>query len=127
MQPSHTCAEFFCCNSSASSGYYQIQAANGSAMQVYCDMGRIYCGGEGGWMRVAYLNMTDLSSQCPVGFRVETANNTRVCIRDTTSAGCGSMLFESFGLTYSQVLWVCSWILVCYSRCIYKSIYKKVS
>ena len=54
-------------------------------------------------MRVAHLNMTDPSSQCPVGFRVETANNTRFCIRDTTSAGCGSMLFEPFGLTYSQV------------------------
>ena len=54
-------------------------------------------------MRVAHLNMTDPSSQCPVGFRVETANNTRFCIRDTSSAGCGSMLFEPFGLTYSQV------------------------
>ena len=54
-------------------------------------------------MRVAHLNMTDTSSQCPVGFRVETANNTRFCIRNTSSAGCGSMLFEPFGLTYSQV------------------------
>ena len=54
-------------------------------------------------MRVAHLNMTDPSSQCPVGFRVETANNTRFCIRNTSSAGCGSMLFEPFGLTYSQV------------------------
>ena len=101
--PPTTCAEFLCCNSSASSGYYQIQAANGSAVQVYCDMEGTHCGGEGGWMRVAHLNMTDPSSQCPVGFRVETANNTRFCIRDTSSAGCGSMLFEPFGLTYSQV------------------------
>ena len=54
-------------------------------------------------MRVAHLNMTDPSSQCPVGFRVETANNTRFCIKDNSSAGCGSMLFEPFGLTYSQV------------------------
>ena len=54
-------------------------------------------------MRVAHLNMTDPSSQCPVGFRVETATNTRFCIRNTSSAGCGSMLFEPFGLTYSQV------------------------
>ena len=101
--PPTTCAELLRCNSSASSGYYQIQAANGSAMQVFCDMEGTHCGGEGGWMRVAHLNMTDPSSQCPVGFRVETANNTRFCIRDTSSAGCGSMLFEPFGLTYSQV------------------------
>ena len=102
--PLHTCRDFkLCCNSSASSGYYQIQVANGSAMQVYCNMEGTHCGGEGGWMRVAHLNMTDPSSQCPVGFRVETATNTRFCIRNTSSAGCGSMLFEPFGLTYSQV------------------------
>ena len=101
--PLHACTDVLHCKSSASSGYYQIQAANGSAMQIYCEMKGTHCGGEGGWMRVAHLNMTDPSSQCPVGFRAETANNTRFCIRDTSSAECGSMLFEPFGLTYSQV------------------------
>ena len=72
--PPTTCAEFLHCNPSASSGYYQNQAADCSA--VYCDMEGTHCGGEGGWMRVAHLNMTDPSSQCPVGFRVETATNT---------------------------------------------------
>ena len=51
-------------------------------------------------MRMAYFNMTD---QCPAGFTVEKANNKSFCIRDTSSAGCGSMLFESFELSYSQV------------------------
>ena len=101
--PPRACTDILHCNSSASSGYYQIQAANGSVMQVYCEMKGTHCGGEGSWMRVAHLNMTDPSSQCPVGFRVETANNTRFCIRNTSSAGCGSMLFEPLGLTYSQV------------------------
>ena len=101
--PPHACTGILRCSSSACSGYYQIKAANASAVQVYCDMEGTHCGGEGGWMRVAHLNMTDPSSQCPVGFRVETATNTRFCIRDTRSAGCGSMLFEPFGLTYSQV------------------------
>ena len=54
-------------------------------------------------MRVAHLNMTDPSSQCPVGFRVETANNKRFCIRDTNSAGCRSVIYNSFGFTYSQI------------------------
>ena len=98
-----SCTDTLRCNSSASSGYYPIRAANGSAVQVYCDMEGTNCGGEGGWMRVAYFNMTDPSSQCPAGFRIETANNKRFCIRDTSSAGCGSMLFESFELPYSQV------------------------
>ena len=76
--PRRACTDILRCNSFASSGYYQIQAANGSAVQVYCDMKGTHCRGEGGWMRVAHLNMTDTSSQCPVGFRVETANNTEV-------------------------------------------------
>ena len=46
-------------------------------------------------MRLAHLNMTDPSSQCPVGFRVEAANEKMFCIRDTSSAGCGSMHLDS--------------------------------
>ena len=98
-----TCAEVLRCNSSASSGYYQIQAANGSAVRVYCDMEGTHCGGDGGWMRVAHLNMTDPSAQCPVDFRNETVNGKRFCIRDTSSGGCSSLLFQSHGLTYSRV------------------------
>ena len=29
------------------------------------------CGGEGSWMRVAHLNMTDPSSQCTADFTLE--------------------------------------------------------
>ena len=54
-------------------------------------------------MRVAYLNVTGPSGQCPIGFRIETANNVSFCIRDTSSAGCGSILFETRGITYTQV------------------------
>ena len=98
-----TCKDILRCNSSASSGYYQIQAANGSAVQVYCDMEGTNCGGEGGWMRVAHLNMTDPSSQCPDNFILQTVNNKRFCIRNTTTAGCGAMLIGTFGLNYSRV------------------------
>ena len=98
-----TCRDFLRCNSSASSGYYQIQAANGSAVQVYCDMEGTNCGGEGGWMRVAYLNVTDPSSQCPAGYRVETDNNKNFCIRNTSDGSCAPILSESYGLIYSQV------------------------
>ena len=100
--PLSACSDIPRCYSSASSGYYQIKAANGSAVQAYCDTEGTNCGGEGGWMRVAYLNMTDPSSQCPVGFRVETANK-RFCIRNTSSGGCSPILAESFGLNYSKV------------------------
>ena len=49
------------------------------------------------------FNVTDSSGQCPIGFRIETATNVSFCIRDTSSAGCGSVLFETRGITYTQV------------------------
>ena len=99
--PPSTCRDIHRCNSSASSGYYQIQAANGSAVQVYCDMEGTNCGGEGGWMRVAHLNMTDPSSQCPDDFLLGTPDNVRLCY--STRAACRIIRVESFGLSYSQV------------------------
>ena len=103
--PPPTCIDILRCNSSASSGYYQIQAANGSAVQVYCDMEGINCGGEGGWMRVAHLNMADTSNQCPDDFLFRTINGKRFCIRDTAKNvfGCSPFPTNSHGLIYSQV------------------------
>ena len=101
--PPPTCRDVLRCNPSASSGYYQIQAANGSAVQVYCDMEGTNCGGEGGWMRVAHINVTNSSSQCPDGFKVETANSKSFCIRNTTEGGCTNALFQTFGLSYSEI------------------------
>ena len=54
-------------NPSAPSGYYNINSTNGSAVQVYCDMEGTHCGGEGGWTRVAYVNMTQAGATCPQG------------------------------------------------------------
>ena len=102
-QPLTTCKDILCCNSSASSGYYQIQGANGSMVWVYCDMEGTSYGGKRGWMKVANLNMTDLSSQCPANFTLHTANNIRFCIMNTITSGCRAMLFESFGHPYSRV------------------------
>jgi hypothetical protein len=51
------------------SGYYWVRASNGSAVRVYCDMTRSCGGVTGGWMRVAELDMTNSSHQCPSGLR----------------------------------------------------------
>ena len=57
--------------SSSLSGYYWVRASNGSAVRVYCDM--TTCGGvTGGWMRVADLDMTSSSHQCPRGLQQRT-------------------------------------------------------
>ena len=50
---------------SSPSGYYWVRASNGSAVSVYCDMTRSCGGVTGGWMRVAELDMTNSSHQCP--------------------------------------------------------------
>ena len=60
--PPPTCIDILRCNSSASSGYYQIQAANGSAVQVYCDMEGTNCGGEGGWWIILSFSISCGSS-----------------------------------------------------------------
>ena len=62
------------------------------------------CGSDEGWMRVAYLNMSDPSEQCPEGFRLYEENGVRACGRPSTSSGsCVSTTYASKGISYSQV------------------------
>ena len=58
IQVHSSCESIYKANPSAASGYHQIQAINGSLVQVYCDMEGANCGGEGGWTRVEFVNMT---------------------------------------------------------------------
>ena len=65
--------------SSSPSGYYWVVASDGSAVRVYCDMD-LSCGNiTGGWMRVAELNMTDTSQQCPSNLVERNDSNIRRC------------------------------------------------
>ena len=64
---------------SSPSGYYWVVASNGSVVHVYCDMTLSYGGVTGGWTRVAELNMTDTSQQCPSNFVERNSNNIRRC------------------------------------------------
>ena len=89
------------------SGYYWIRSSNGTAVQVYCDMDRVCgCNSTGGWTRVAYLNMTDPSQQCPSAWTLQTRSSEprRLCGRtSTTSASCDSVTYSTFGINYSHV------------------------
>ena len=73
-------------------------------MQVYCDMEGINCDGEGGWTRVAYLNMTEPNATCPAGLIRQEYNDIDhpLCGRNDR-AGCNSAIFSSIGLMYSKV------------------------
>ena len=84
------------------SGYYWVSASNGSAVRVYCDM-TLSCGGvTGGWMRVAELDMTNSSQQCPSGLQERIDSGIRTCGRTNDSPGCSSVTFTVPSI-YSQV------------------------
>ena len=84
------------------SGYYKIADSNGDIQYVFCHMENL-CNLEGGWMRIANLNMTQATS-CPTGFRLYTNGGVRACGRPVTSSGsCVGKIFSSSGIKYSQV------------------------
>ncbi len=83
------------------SSYYWINSSTGSAVQVYCDNTGHCCNSTGAWMRVANLDTTDHTQQCPGGFSLKT-DPKRVCVR-TTDRGCTSITFPVHGVQYSKV------------------------
>ena len=80
------------------SGYYYI---NGEL--TYCKMGQL-CGSEGGWTRLAYLDMSDDTVDCPSDWELFNSDNIRACGRSTgTIASCSSVTHSANGVSYSQV------------------------
>ena len=88
------------------SGYYWVRSFNGTVVQVYCDMDRVCgCNSTGGWTRVAYLNMTDPSQQCPSALTLQSHSSEprRLCGRSSSGASCKSVTYSTFGINYSHV------------------------
>ena len=59
-----------------------------------------------GWARVAFLNLSDSTSDCPnaQGFRLVTSTNgVRYCERVTEGYGCNEHIFPTNGLNYDRV------------------------
>ena len=66
--------------------------------------GQELCGSRGGWTRLAYLNMSDDTQNCPSGFRLYQSGGVRACGRPATGSGsCVSVQFPSNGISYSQI------------------------
>ena len=89
------------------SGMYQIEVQNSNntntTQYVYCYMEEL-CGSNEGWTRLAYLNMSDPSVECPSGFRLYESGGVRACGRPVSSGGsCASVKFPSNGIAYSEV------------------------
>ena len=96
-----SCQEILYCFPSAPSGYHEIRVPNGSLVQVYCDMEGTNCGGQGGWMRVAHVNMSQDGASCPQGLTQKTMSGLTLCGQSAT--GCEGTLFSALGLSYSRV------------------------
>ena len=86
------------------SGVYLLATASSNGTKyVYCNMEEL-CGSGGGWTRLAYLDMTDSTENCPSGFKLYQSGGVKGCGRVTSSGGsCTSVQFLSNGISYSQV------------------------
>ena len=107
---STSCKSIHNSNQSAPSGYYNITTANGSVAQVYCDMEGTHCGGEGGWTRVTYINMTQAGATCPQGLEQMSFNGSLYCGRFSSGPGCVSAILPT---TYHQLpagVWTSGWL-----------------
>ena len=101
--PATSCAAILLYDPSSTSGHYWVRSSNGSAVRVYCDMARS-CGGiSGGWMRVAELDMTNSSTQCPSSLMERTDSNIRTCVRNTRSAGCSSVTLFTNDVNFKSI------------------------
>ena len=93
-------------NSSALSGYYTIQAPNGSLISVYCDMEGSSCDGKEGWVRVGYLNMSKPNATCSPGLYTYNFSsiNHPLCDRFNSSSGdCNSAVLNTHGISYQRI------------------------
>ena len=99
-----SCSNVLVRNPSASSGYYDVNLSNGSVITVYCDMDGNNCDGEGGWIRVAQLNMSEPGATCPPGLTtLQNYSNIDHSLCGRSSFGCNSTFFSTYGLNYTKV------------------------
>jgi len=92
-----SCQEIKTKKPNSPSGYYHVNSRD-----IYCNMGEL-CDSEGGWTRLAYLNMSDSTENCPSGFRLYETRGVRACGRPNGGPSCASVTFPSNGISYSEV------------------------
>ena len=100
-KPAKSCREIIQCNPSAQSGYYWLKSTTTESQEVYCVMNATYCNITGGWMRLAYFNMSEPGASCPTSLR-QVNTPTKLCGR-RTAPGCSGVTFPTDGICYSKV------------------------
>lgn len=91
---------------SVESGLYYLRNGNGPAMQIYCDLTTSFKGNPIGWMKLADVDMTNSSERCPSALTEVTSPapvSRRLCGRSNQFPGCTSVIFPTFGISYSKV------------------------
>ena len=101
--PASSCKEILELAPDSPSGLYWIRGTDNGSQHMYCDMVRSCNGTGGGWMRVASIDMTECSGECPSGLRTIVEGSHRVCAMNIDGAGCSSVVFPVEGVQYSQV------------------------
>ena len=112
IQAIHTfdsCADVFNFSIKLPSGMYSIRSGN-SSINKYCfattntTIANSCNGIPGRWKRIAYLNTDENPVTCPDAFEVRNVTSSPpLCRRNNTSAGCSSVIYPSYGTSYSQV------------------------
>ena len=100
-KPARSCREIFRSNPSSPSGYYWLKSATTECREAYCDMDTTHCNITGGWMRLAYLNMTEPGASCPTSLR-QINTPVKLCGRHT-APGCSGVTYPVDGIRYSKV------------------------
>ncbi len=89
--------------STSPSGVYLIVTPTNTTQYVYCHMETL-CGADGGWTRLAHIDMTDTMDTCPGGLRLYEQDDVRACGRpDSQNGGCSSIQYPSYGVKYSEI------------------------
>ena len=103
-KPAASCNQIY--HQGNSSGEYWIQPTNTSdPFQLFCITSpqNCSCNSQGGWARVANLDMTDPNQTCPDGFRLVSRTEPPLRTCGTPSRGCISTTFSTRGIEYSRV------------------------
>ena len=102
QNPASSCQQLAQDHPQGDSGYYWVRDGTGQPIKVYCDTERHCCNSTGGWVRVAYVDMTDPNQECPSGFHDRTYLGVRTC-GITSNYSPISTTFPTHGIEYSRV------------------------
>ena len=105
--PALSCNDILLCNPYLPSGYYWITTRhqpnqNNVIVEVYCHMEGDSCGMRG-LIRVAHLNMSDPSVNCPRQLITSTQSGKRMCTSPVLGPHFSSVVFNTYNIDYSFV------------------------